>query len=307
MFRKLEPRLRVRARGSPPCSPPWIAGCAFSVRTRSLSGPSHISGFEQALRERVVDFLENLASGNERIGERLAHADRLATLSRKDECTHHGGARQIKGAGPSQAPSRFPEPRRKIGPNEGLSMKIFLRIVLIVVVLVAVAAAAIYFTGNTITVMAMVGKPHHGWDMAYKAPAPDYADAKTWAALPSKPGLTALVPEGVPLGRDAVPGRRLLYPSHRLPERRRLELGDGPQFRDRREHEMDAGQPGERLQRLLPDLCAALSRSLDLSLCWSAAGHRAEIRRSRLWRCRSRLHLFPRALLERPALHHRDP
>ena len=77
-------------------------------------------------------------------------------------------------------------------------MRIFLRVVLVVVVLLAAAAAAIYFTGNTLTIIAMIGKPHHGWDMAYKAPAPDYADAKNWAALPSKPGLTALTPEGVP-------------------------------------------------------------------------------------------------------------
>jgi hypothetical protein len=74
----------------------------------------------------------------------------------------------------------------------------FLRIVLVVIVLLAAAAAAIYFTGNTLTITAMIAGPHHGWDMAYKAPAPDYADAKNWAALPSKPGLAALVPEGEP-------------------------------------------------------------------------------------------------------------
>jgi hypothetical protein len=77
-------------------------------------------------------------------------------------------------------------------------MKIFVRIVLVVVVLLAAAAAAIYFTGNTLIVTAMIAKPHHGWDMAYKAPAPDYGDTKNWAALPSKPGLTALVPKGEP-------------------------------------------------------------------------------------------------------------
>ena len=77
-------------------------------------------------------------------------------------------------------------------------MKIFLRVVLIVVALLIAAAAAVYFTGNTITVIAIVGRPSHGWDMAYKAPAPDYADAKNWAALPAKPGLTALVPKGEP-------------------------------------------------------------------------------------------------------------
>lgn len=76
-------------------------------------------------------------------------------------------------------------------------MRTFLRIVMWVVVVVAAAASAIYFTGNTLTVIALIGRPHHGWDMKYKAPAPDYADARNWAALPSSPGLTALVPKGV--------------------------------------------------------------------------------------------------------------
>jgi len=76
-------------------------------------------------------------------------------------------------------------------------MRTFLRIVMWLVIVLAAAGAAIYFTGNTLTVVALIGRPHHGWDMKYKAPAPDYADAKNWAALPSKPGLTALVPKGV--------------------------------------------------------------------------------------------------------------
>jgi len=77
-------------------------------------------------------------------------------------------------------------------------MRLFLRIVLIVVALLIAAAAAIYFTGNTITVIALIGHPSHGWDMAYKAPPPDYADVKNWAASPANPGLTALTPAGVP-------------------------------------------------------------------------------------------------------------
>jgi hypothetical protein len=75
-------------------------------------------------------------------------------------------------------------------------MKVFLRIVVAIVLLLAVAGAAIYFTGNTLTVMVLLGQPRHGWDMKYKAPPPDYADAKNWAALPSNPGLTALTPDG---------------------------------------------------------------------------------------------------------------
>ncbi|HEX4862257.1 MAG TPA: DUF3089 domain-containing protein [Rhizomicrobium sp.] len=76
-------------------------------------------------------------------------------------------------------------------------MRTFLRIVMWLVVILVGAGAAIYFTGNTLTVIALIGKPHHGWDMKYKAPTPDYADAKNWAALPSKPGLSAMVPKGV--------------------------------------------------------------------------------------------------------------
>jgi hypothetical protein len=76
-------------------------------------------------------------------------------------------------------------------------VRTFLRIVVGLVVLLAAAGALIYFTGNTLNVLAFVGRPHHGWDMKYKAPAPDYADAKNWAAIPSQPGLTALVPKGV--------------------------------------------------------------------------------------------------------------
>ena len=76
-------------------------------------------------------------------------------------------------------------------------MKTFLRGVAVLVALLVVAAAAIYFTGNTFRVVVWVARPHHGWDLKYKAPAPDYAKADAWAALPSSPGGTALVPAGV--------------------------------------------------------------------------------------------------------------
>jgi len=76
-------------------------------------------------------------------------------------------------------------------------MKFVLRAIGVIVVVLAAAAAAIYFTGNLPTAIVMIGKPHHGWDLAYKAPAPDYAKASAWAALPSTPGGTALVPAGV--------------------------------------------------------------------------------------------------------------
>ena len=79
----------------------------------------------------------------------------------------------------------------------GKAMKTFLRVVGMIVLLLVVAAASIHFSGNTRNVVAWIGKPHHGWDMSYKAPAPDYAEARNWAALPSKPGAAALVPAGV--------------------------------------------------------------------------------------------------------------
>jgi hypothetical protein len=76
-------------------------------------------------------------------------------------------------------------------------MKWLLRILVLLVAAVVVAGAAIYFTGNTLVVVGWYAKPHHGWDLKYKAAAPDYAKADAWAALPSSPGGAALVPAGV--------------------------------------------------------------------------------------------------------------
>ena len=76
-------------------------------------------------------------------------------------------------------------------------MRIFLIVVAALVVLIVVAVATIYFTGSGRKVAAFLFQPSHGWDLKLKAPAPDYADAASWAALPSKPGLTASVPAGV--------------------------------------------------------------------------------------------------------------
>lgn len=66
-----------------------------------------------------------------------------------------------------------------------------------VVLFIAAALAAIWFSGATPAVIAWLFAPHHGWDLSRKAPAPDYADASSWAALPSKPGLSGRVPAGV--------------------------------------------------------------------------------------------------------------
>jgi len=76
-------------------------------------------------------------------------------------------------------------------------MRRVLLVLLAIVVLLVAAGAGIFFTGNALPVIAMILEPHHGWDPALKAPQPDYADPANWAALPSKPGLTAFVPQGV--------------------------------------------------------------------------------------------------------------
>ena len=77
-------------------------------------------------------------------------------------------------------------------------MRIFLYVlgtIVLVAVLIVGAGAGFYYTGNLKVVLGLFG-PKNVWDAAAKAPAPDYADASSWAALPSKPGLTAYVPAG---------------------------------------------------------------------------------------------------------------
>ena len=71
------------------------------------------------------------------------------------------------------------------------------------VLLLAGAAAAIYFTGNTRNIIVWLSKPSHGWDMALKAPAPDYAQTDAWAARPDKESFANFVPEGVSTTRGA--------------------------------------------------------------------------------------------------------
>jgi|SRR5579871_277757 len=75
-------------------------------------------------------------------------------------------------------------------------MRRFLLALLVLVIASVLIGAGIVLTGNTLPAIAWVFKPHHGWDPARKAAAPDYADARNWAATPAAPGLTALVPKG---------------------------------------------------------------------------------------------------------------
>jgi hypothetical protein len=87
----------------------------------------------------------------------------------------------------------------------GAAMRVFLTIlgtIAAVVVLIVGLGAGIYYSGNLGTVLGLFG-PAKVWDLATKAPAPDYADARSWAALPAKPGLAAYVPAGVEAAKDA--------------------------------------------------------------------------------------------------------
>jgi hypothetical protein len=81
-----------------------------------------------------------------------------------------------------------------------------LKCVLALALFVAAAVAAVYFTGNTLTVIGWLWGPKHGWDLSKKAPEPDYADASSWAAWPERDSLALMVPNGVakPEGMRAV-------------------------------------------------------------------------------------------------------
>lgn len=82
------------------------------------------------------------------------------------------------------------------------------RVLIILFAFVAVVAAAIavlYFTGTIVIAVAWLFQPKHGWDVALKAPAPDYTHDDAWAALPSRAGLARLVPAGVSPGPSDPP------------------------------------------------------------------------------------------------------
>ncbi len=75
-------------------------------------------------------------------------------------------------------------------------VRVFRWLGLIVLVLVG-AGAAIYFSGNTLAVIVWLSKPTHGWDLSRKAPAPDYAQASSWAARPGMTSPADLAPAGI--------------------------------------------------------------------------------------------------------------
>jgi hypothetical protein len=69
----------------------------------------------------------------------------------------------------------------------------------ILVVVAGIVAAVLYTPTGRYLLLGAIGqiaKPHHGWDLAYKAPAPDYGKAVSWAALPGHPSPANFVPEG---------------------------------------------------------------------------------------------------------------
>lgn len=72
-----------------------------------------------------------------------------------------------------------------------------LRVLGLAVLVVAAAGAAIYFSGNSLNVIVWLSKPAHGWDLARKAPAPDYAQASSWAARPGMASVADFAPAGV--------------------------------------------------------------------------------------------------------------
>ncbi|MEQ1865645.1 MAG: DUF3089 domain-containing protein, partial [Micropepsaceae bacterium] len=67
----------------------------------------------------------------------------------------------------------------------------------LIVLVIGGAAAAIYFTGNTLTAIVWFSKPSHGWDLALKAPTPDYAKPEAWAARPGMASPAEFAPAGV--------------------------------------------------------------------------------------------------------------
>jgi hypothetical protein len=62
---------------------------------------------------------------------------------------------------------------------------------------IVAAGAGIYFTGNTLNVIVWLSGPPKNWDLARKAPDPDYAQASSWAAWPGREGPAGYVPTGV--------------------------------------------------------------------------------------------------------------
>src|SRR5215468_394313 len=85
--------------------------------------------------------------------------------------------------------------------KRGSGMRRALIIIISIVVIVAGIGAAVIYTSTgrylLLGAIGQIAKPHHGWNLAYKAPAPDYSKAESWAALPGHPSPANFVPEGL--------------------------------------------------------------------------------------------------------------
>jgi hypothetical protein len=68
--------------------------------------------------------------------------------------------------------------------------------ILIAALVLGAAAAIVVFTGATPKIAYWLFAPSHGWDLSKKAPQPDYADEKNWAALPGDGSLAHRAPPG---------------------------------------------------------------------------------------------------------------
>jgi len=73
----------------------------------------------------------------------------------------------------------------------------FLKFILGIIIILGLGVAGVYFTGNTMSVVVYLTKPKHDFDLSLKAPAPDYAEAANWAALPTTDDLADMIPAGI--------------------------------------------------------------------------------------------------------------
>src|SRR5579872_3050026 len=97
--------------------------------------------------------------------------------------------------------------REKTRSEGSCAMRRGLVIALAVVVLLVAGGAALVYTaaGRFLIIGTIVQftKPNHGWDLAYKAKAPDYSSPEAWAALPGHPSNANFAPAGTSTASDA--------------------------------------------------------------------------------------------------------
>ena len=76
---------------------------------------------------------------------------------------------------------------------------------IVAVLLIAGAGVAYTSVGRFLLIgaVAQLTKPNHGWDLAYKAPTPDYSSPESWAALPGHASPADDVPPGVSAAQNA--------------------------------------------------------------------------------------------------------